>query len=585
MAELSKKLFWQVSVKHIGFLIIYMILSVVLSELIVVGNHYIAQAADGVLAGDMLAFEDFCHTFLYPLAVIILFGSLAAYGKSLSGNHYSVLVQRDVRKKLGEHLLRLPFSYFDEKGSGSIMTRFFSDIGETGKFFSEIFPELLVNIATVATITVYFTRLDSRLLLILFASYPVMLIAADKLSKRLFRILKKFRSGIDKRTQIAYDAIQGIAVGRSYDLYGILCGRINAVIDENADHACKSTRISSMGWLLKGIITSVPEVACYFFALFEVLSGRITAGQMLAFTVLLGRMIYPLSGIIFCLTDIRSVKVVMDRLEEIYEAAPEEEHSRKSEGLRYLKEECPSVISWEQVCFAYQPDRPVLDGVSFEIKQGEQVAFVGGSGEGKSTIFKLLCGLYEKGKGSYRLYGKPIEYWDLQKARACYSVVSQNVFLFSGSIGENVACGKQNPSMEEVVEACKAANIHKFILSLPEGYDTQVGERGIRLSGGEKQRISIARAFLKNAPILLMDEPTSAVDTDTEKEIQEAIIKIAKDKTVIVIAHRLSTVKNVDRIYVLRDGRIAESGSHDMLFRKKGIYAELYGKDVTANAT
>lgn len=585
MVKADKKLFWQISIKHGAFLMVYIILSIVLSEIIISGNDYIAKATDRMIAGETLIFQDFLGQFLYPLAVMILLGSIVAYGKSLSGNHYSALVQRDARTKLGGHLIKLPFSYFDEKGSGSIMTRFSSDIGEIGKFYSEILPELLVNIAIVTTITVYFIRLDIRLLLILFASYPVMLLAADKLSKRLAKILKKFRTGIDSRTQIAYDAIQGITVGRSYNLYDIMCRRINAVIDETADHGCKSTRISSMGWLLKGIITAIPEVICYFFALFEVISGRITAGEMLAFTVLLGRMIYPLSDIIFCLNDIRSVKIALGRLEEIYEAAPEKDKFGNPESAEYIKKGNLPVISWEQVEFSYQPTQPVLNGISFEIKQGERVAFVGGSGEGKSTIFKILCGLYEKEKGCYQLYGKNFDSWDLQKARECYSVVSQNVFLLPESIGANVACGKKDASMEEVVEACKAANIHNFIINLPEGYDTQVGERGIRLSGGEKQRISIARAFLKNAQIILLDEPTSAVDTDTEKEIQEAIDKIAEDKTVIVIAHRLSTIKDVDCIYVLKDGKIVEDGSHDMLIKKNGVYANLYGKDVTVNAT
>lgn len=585
MVKANKKLFGQISIKHAVFLMVYIVLSIALSEIVISGNDYIAKATDHMLAGETLIFQDFLGQFMYPLAVMILLGCILAYGKSLSGNHYSALVQRDVREKLGEHLIKLPFSYFDENGSGSIMARFSSDIGEAGKFYSEILPELLVNIAVVTTITIYFIRLDIRLILILFASYPVMLFTADKLSKRLAKILEKFRTGIDSRTQIALDAIQGITVGRSYNLYDIMCRRINAVIDETADHACKSTRISSMGWLLRGIIAAIPEVICYFFALFEVISGRITAGEMLAFTVLLGRMIYPLSDIVFCLNDIRSVKVAIDRLEEIYAATPEKDNSGNPESVGYLNKDDQPAILWEQVQFSYQPTQPVLNGISFEIKQGERVAFVGGSGEGKSTIFRILCGLYEKETGSYQLYGKTFDSWNLQRARECYSVVSQNVFLLPESIGANVACGKKDATMEEVIEACKAANIHNFIINLPEGYDTQVGERGIRLSGGERQRISIARAFLKNAPIILLDEPTSSVDTDTEKEIQEAIDKIAEGKTVIIIAHRLSTIKDVNRIYVLKDGKIAENGSHDMLIMQNGVYANLYRKDVTVNAT
>lgn len=581
MVRVKKNLFWNISIRHSIFLILYIIMSAILSEIVIAGNDYIAAATDRMLAGEVVVFQNF----LYSLAGMIAIGSISAYGKSLCGNHYSALVQRDVREKLGEHLLKLPFSYFDENASGGILTRFSSDIGEAGRFFSEILPELLVNIVTVTTITVYFVHIDIRLILILFASYPVMWFASDRLSKKLAAILKKFRTGMDIRTQIAFDAIQGMTIGRSYQLYDVMCRRIGKVIDDTAQHACKSTRISSMGWLLKGIITAIPEVICYLFALYEVLSGRITVGEMLAFTVLLGRMIYPLGDIVFCVNDIRTAKVAIDRLEEIYAFRTEAEQADNSLPDKGIPAQMDfPAIQWEQVQFSYQAARPVLQNMSFEIGQGERVAFVGGSGEGKSTVFRLLCGLYQKTGGSYLLYGTPFEAWNLQKARECYSVVSQNVFLFPESILANVACGKRGASMEEIVNACKAANIHEFITDLPEGYDTLAGERGVRLSGGEKQRISIARAFLKDAPIILLDEPTSAVDADTEKEIQEAIDRIARGKTVIVIAHRLSTIKDVKRIYVLKDGGIAESGPHDALIKQNGIYANLYGKEVGINA-
>ena len=216
--------------------------------------------------------------------------------------------------------------------------------------------------------------------------------------------------------------------------------------------------------------------------------------------------------------------------------------------------------------------------MSFSVKAGEQIAFVGGSGEGKTTIFKLLCGFYEKNNGQYRLFGHFFENWNLEAARNCFSVVSQNVFLFPETIKQNVACGKENATDEEIIEACKNANIHNFIMSLPEGYGTLVGERGVRLSGGQRQRISIARAFLKDAPILLLDEPTSSVDIDAERKIQDAIERISTGKTVIIIAHRLSTVKNAKRIYVVKEGKIVEMGNHEELLERDGIYADMYIK-------
>lgn len=600
MVKKKEKLFWNIGIKHVGLLTIYVIMSIILSDIVIRGNDYIAEATDSVLVGQMIAMENL----LIPLLAMIVIGTIVAYIKSLSRNHYSSLVQRDVRERLAGHLLKLPYSYFDEKGSGSILTKFSSDIGEAGNFFTEVLPDFLVNIVTVATVTIYFIQMDIRLIVILFASYPVMLIVADKLSKRLAKILKKFRTRMDDRTQVAYDAIQGIAIGRSYNLYDTICARINTAIDDIADHACKSTKISSMGWLLNGVITTIPVVICYFFALFETLSNRITVGEMLAFTILLGRVIYPLGDVVFCLNNFRAAKVSMDRLENLYAAETEEKSTvvefnkgcgkenkevlSEKDNNEYDKElgiiqSSTLAIEWEKIKFAYHSSQLVLKEISFCIKQGEMVAFVGGSGEGKSTIFRLLCGLYEKTEGTYKLFGKISEEWSLRELRNCYSVVSQNVFLLPQSIGENVACGKLNATQEEIVEACKAANIHDFIVSLPEGYDTLVGERGIRLSGGQRQRISIARAFLKDAPIILLDEPTSAVDVNTENEIQEAIARIANGKTVIVIAHRLSTIKDADCIYVVNNGTIAESGSHQELLALNGVYANLYGKEVTAS--
>ena len=410
-----------------------------------------------------------------------------------------------------------------------------------------------------------------------------MLLVADRLSKKLAVILRKFRTTMDDRTQIAYDAIQGIAIGKSYNLYHVMCARINAAIDKIADHGCKSTRISSMGWLLKGVITTIPVVVCYFFALFEVISNRISVGELLAFTILLSRVNRPLGNVMFCMNDIRASKVAMDRLETLYQAKKEEEAFKGKctrDEVELPDAECKGAIVWKNVHFSYSADREVLKGISFQIKKGQMVAFAGGSGEGKSTIARLLYGLYRKESGSYQLFGKDVEQWSLREWRDCFSVVSQNVFLLPQSVAENVACGKEGAAREEIEEACRAADIHDFIMRLPQGYDTQVGERGVKLSGGQRQRISIARAFLKNAPILLLDEPTSAIDTETEAEIQKAITRVARDKTVIVIAHRLSTIQNADCIYVVENGAIAESGTHRELLARNGIYAGLYGKEV-----
>ncbi len=592
-------LFWQTGTVHGGLLAGYVAGAFLLNVIVIQGNDYIAQAVDRVLAGYGVEIR----TFLLPLLLMIVAGTLTAYGKSLCGKHYSAVVARDVRNTLGKHLMELPFCYFDEKGSGSVMTKLSSDIGEAGRFFSEILPEFLVNVITVVTVTVYLVRMDAMLIVILFASYPLMLLVANWLSKRLEKVVVKWRTNMDIRTQTAYDAVQGIVTGRSYNLYETMKRRIDGIIDTIADHACASTRITSMGWVVKNVMTTIPVTACYLFALYELLAGRITVGEMLSFTVLMGRILYPIGDVVFCLNDFRQAGVSMKRLQELHKA--EAESGIKAEAESGIKAEAETgikaegretdrtadagrkkenmedgkVLVWENVCFGYHENQMVLNGISFEIKQGETVAFVGGSGEGKSTIFRLLCGFYPKASGRYLLYGQDYESWNLQAARACFSLVSQNVFLFPVSIRQNVACGKEGATEEEIVEACKNANIHELILKFPQGYDTVVGERGTRLSGGEKQRISIARAFLKNAPLLLMDEPTAAVDEGTEKEIQEAVSRISRGRTVLIIAHRLSTVRQADCIYALKQGRIAERGTHQELLEMGGVYAGLYGKE------
>ena len=570
----KQKFWWQAAWKHSWLLLSYMALAFLLNQIIIYGNDTIAKAADQVLGGHQIALAGL----LKALAVLAFAGAAAAFGKSFCSGVYNAVIQRDIKNRLCQHILGLRMGYFEKNGSGGLMTRLSSDMNEIGRFFTEIMPTLLVDLITVLTITFYFVKMDVMLIVILFASYPLMLIVADRLSKRLATIARGFRSRMDDRTQAAYDAIQGITVGRSYNLYPVMKKRLDTIIDDIAMHGWKSTRISSLGWLLKGTITNIPVIGCYFFALNETLNGRITTGEMLAFTVLLGRILTPIGDIVFCLNDVREAGVAFERVQKIFEEPAEACEAAGVLGNNALEDGLVRndlAICWKDVTFSYQPEHPVLRGVSFAAKKGETIAFVGGSGDGKSTVMKLLCGFYQKDGGSFLLYGKAYEEWDIQAARACFSLVSQDVFLFPVSVWENVAYGKEGATKEEVVAACKNANIHAFIVQLPQGYDSLVGERGVRLSGGERQRISIARAFLKDAPILLLDEPTAAVDEETEGMLQEALARISKGRTVLIVAHRLSTIVNADCIYVIEQGRVAESGRHEALLARHGAYERL----------
>lgn len=569
----TKTLFWKLGLQHSFFLFCYIAVTLLLNVILILGNDYLARATDLLMAEQAVDFQ----AFFLPLSIMVVLGALLSYVSSLSGSYYSARVQRDVRGVLGNHLLELPFSWFDEKGTGSIMTKLVTDIGEAGRFFSEIMPALVVDFITVTAISIYLFQMDALLLVVSLVTYPVFLLAANKLSRFLARVVKKRKTSLDARNQVAYDAIQGMEVVRSYNLYEIMQQQIDYYIDDVAEQGCKSTRITSLGHVLRNIVTTIPIVMGYLFALREVLAGRITTGDMLAFSVLFTRIGYPLSNLVYCVNDIREISVSLDRIEEIYEAEPE-----KSGQEKFVRKSADdAVITFENVDFSYDGEHPALRHMSFAVKAGQTVAFAGGSGEGKSTIFRILCGFYEKQGGSYSLFGHPYEEWDLQAARDCFSYVSQNVFLFPESILNNVAYGKRDATQEEVMEACRNANIHDFIAGLPEGYQTMAGERGVRLSGGERQRISIARAFLKDAPILLLDEPTAAVDAGTEELLSEALERVCAGKTVLVIAHRLSTIRHAHRIYVVNKGAVAEAGTHEELLARNGIYAGMYGEEVS----
>ena len=387
-----------------GYLLaLFLLFSYVMNKAVIMGSDVIARATDAMLSGQGAAFSDY----MVPLLWIAAIGTAAAYFKSLSGGHYSAAVQRDVRESLGAHLMKLPFSYFDQKGTGSIITRLISDISEMGRFFSEILPQLLMDIVMVAVSAGYVVRMDANLILVLFVSYPIMLIAANMLSKKLAELTKKLRTHMDTRTSLAYDAVQGIAVGRSYNLYEPQKQKIYDVIDKMVDQGCRSTRISSLSWVVKITLTNIPVIICYLFALGETMQGRITVGEILAFTVILDKVLNPIGNVVFCLNDIRETGVSIKRIQEIFRQ-PEEQ---KGGTIRRIPEGAGAVpaIQWREVEFHYDSakERQVLNKMSFTIETGEQTAFAGGSGEGKTTIFKLLCGFYQKQAGEYLLFGRP----------------------------------------------------------------------------------------------------------------------------------------------------------------------------------
>ncbi|MCM1046104.1 MAG: ABC transporter ATP-binding protein/permease [Candidatus Gastranaerophilales bacterium] len=544
-------------------------LSWVLTRAVVEGNNLIGAAVDELLAGEEVEYASFL-LFLLMLTVV---GTLAAFFKSLAASFFSIRVQTRYKSLVAQKLYRLEYRYFDDNGSATVINKMNSDIAEADALLGDNLPFLCTNAVAAVTYAVYVGQMDLRLLVVMAVCYPLVLWITNYVVKKLTSLKKVFRQKSDRITEIAQDCMSGILVLRSFGAEDHFGKKLAQAADELVENEEKRTRISNNAILIRRILGWLPNIICAVYAYVLVTDKAISIGNLMTFILILGRFVDAFVGLPFDFVEAKEHWVCIRRVEEILQAKDEESGSERT-GLS-----SKDALCFEGVSFGYAKETPVLQNLSFRIPVGSTMAFVGESGGGKSTIFHLLCGFYQPDAGNYLLYGRNFRDWDVEAARERIALVSQNVFLFPDTIRANVAYADQNAGDEAIMEACKNAGIHDFVMGLPKKYDTLVGERGVLLSGGERQRISIARAFLKDAPILLMDEPTSAVDVETEGQIQQALERLSEGRTCVVIAHRLSTVRNADKILVLRDGAIVESGAHEELLAAGGVYTSMYGKE------
>ncbi len=572
---MKKNQFLKCSVRYSYWFLLALALSYVLASIMVYGNTLIGNAIDQLFKSEAVEFD----TFLTQLIIMILLGFVTAFIKSAAISKFSIKVQTAYKDIVAKKLYRLEYKYFDDNGSAAIINKMNDDISGADALLTENLPEICTNGVAIITYAVYVGQLNLTLLLLMLVCYPVILLISNIIVKKIVSLKKIHREKSDRITEIAQDCMSGVLVLRTFVAEDIFQAKLDQAADDLVSNEEKRAKISNSAIIIRKMLQWLPNIVCAVYAYILVTRGNLSLGSLMAFLMILTAFVEAFVGLPFNLIDAKENCVCVSRIETIL-SSPDEPTGSCTDFPAQTTDKDTDAIVFENVCFGYSKDTPVLKNLSFSIKSGESVAFVGDSGGGKSTIFHLLCGFYPITSGTYRFFGRDFAEWNVEAAREHMALVSQNVFLFPGTIYENVAYGNKNASNEDIINACRLARIHDFIESLPDKYNSIVGERGILLSGGEKQRISIARAILKDAPVLLLDEPTSAVDVATEHLIQEAIDNLSKNRTCITIAHRLSTIENVDRIMVLKDGSIVESGSHKELIEACGTYFDMYGKEV-----
>jgi len=545
----------------------------ILSSFLLLGFPYVAGKLIDVATGNDSWYLNEIHLIALILIAILFFQSILSFFRVYLFAQVSEQAMADVRNSLFSRIIFLPISFYDKTRTGELMSRMSADVTLLQTTFSTTLAEIIRQLVTliVGVVIIFFTT--PSLSLFMLATFPVLIIVAIIFGRKIKKLSKDTQEELAKSTTIVEETLQAIATVKTFtnELFEINRFKKSQEVVVSKAIATAKYRGILISFIIFALFGGIVGIMWYGAYLLQ--NGQMLAGELISFflyTAFIG-------GSIAGLGDMYGmVQRAIGASERILEILDEDQEQSANSDAQKLA--LNGNVSFENVQFTY-PSRlevEVIKGVSFGLNTGEKVALVGSSGAGKSTLIQLLMRLYPINKGAIKVDGKDIVEYDLSAFRKNIGIVPQEVILFGGSIQENIGYGKLDATFEEIKMAAQKANALDFIESFPEGFETLVGERGVKLSGGQRQRIAIARAILKDPSILILDEATSSLDAKSEKEVQDALDELMKNRTTIIIAHRLATIRKVDRIYVLEDGEIVESGDHEELSAKVGgVYENL----------
>lgn len=537
----------------------------------------IKYVIDDIVGNDLLSQSGKTERLLWIMGVMIVIFVLARppieYYRQYFAQWTASKILYDIRDSLFHHIQKLSFKFYSNNRAGEIISRVINDVEQTKTFVVTGLMNLWLDIATIIIAVVIMFNMDIKLTIVSLILFPFYAFSVRYFFGNLRKLTRVRSQALAEVQGYLHERVQGMAVVKSFAIEDHEQKQFDSQNKNFLEKAIDHTKWNAKAFAVVNTITDIAPLIVIGYSGYEVIQGDLSIGTMMAFIAYIDRLYNPLRRLVNSSTTLTQSIASMDRVFELADEKYDIDDSPDSIEVTDVK----GHIEFKDVDFSYdKEEETVLKDISLDVRQGETIALVGMSGGGKSSLISLIPRFYDVTKGEILLDGTDIRRFKVRSLRDKIGIVLQDNILFSESVKTNILLGKPHASDEEVIAAAKAANAHDFIMNLPDAYETKVGERGVKLSGGQKQRVAIARIFLKNPPILILDEATSALDLESEHLIQEALEKLAKDRTTFIVAHRLSTITHADRIVHIENGEIAEIGNHEELMARQGHYYNLF---------